>query len=225
MLSELFAELVIDFDDSDRAVQTDSCPRFTCASLHAYVPLDRSPKWFLNDNLYLNNNGDDKTSEISRNRAAFAYIHADYITAMDVAPVNGPQLLSLLQKLHTLVSTYDEQLQYWAQSLKVYFAAGTCTKDSLRNAILLCASVDLPEFWISIPKNIPVFFLFPFVNPSTNLRIGSLCRAVHILEKLSPSKAGFLDCNDLQLMKRELHGQQNSGRYDLRIHSSLSLAV
>lgn len=107
----------------------------------------------------------------------------------------------MLQKLHALVSTYDDQLQYWTESLEVYLATGTSTSDYLRNAILLCASVDLPEFWISISKNSPV--------SCVNLRIGSLCRAIYILENSPASKAKCLNSYDLQQMKAELQNLCN----------------
>ncbi|KAM3715783.1 DnaJ [Dirofilaria immitis] len=231
MLSELFAELIIDSDDDD--VDDHSNQNYT--DPYGYVPLDRSPRWFLDDNLYRNSNSDDiKTREISQNRAAFAYLQRDYITAMDIylhllenetkngnnsnsvfalidsvircglkiAPINGPQLFLLLEELHALVSTYDEQLQYWTESLEVYFATGTNNNNYLRNAILLCASVDLPEFWISISKNAPNFCV--------NLRIGSLYRAIYILEKLLPSKSGCYNSHDLKLMKKELQDLCNN---------------
>ncbi|VDK81122.1 unnamed protein product [Litomosoides sigmodontis] len=219
MLSELFAELTIDSNNCD----INSCSHENYIDPRLYVPLDRSPRWFLHDNL---NNGDN-TDEIARNRAAFAYLQGDYITAMDIyfsllkndaksssnksnfalvdsiircslkiSPMNGPQMLFWLQKLHSLVSTYDEQLQYWIESLEVYSATGINTSNYLRNAILLCANVDLPEFWISISKNAP--------ESCTNLRIGSLCRAICILENLVPSKARCFDCHKLKLMKAEL---------------------
>ncbi|KAL3985120.1 hypothetical protein ACH3XW_37315 [Acanthocheilonema viteae] len=222
MLPKLFAEFVIDSDDYD--VNNRLHPNYI--DPHVYVPLDRSPRWFLDDNLTNSNN---KTREIVQNRAAFAYLQGDYITAMDIyfsllenqrktdsnnsnfalvdsiircslkiAPINGPQLFFLLQKLHALVSTYDEQLQYWAESLEVYLATGMGTSNYLRNAILLCASTDLPEFWISILKNAP--------NSCANLRIGSLCRAVCILENLLPSKTRYFDPHNLKLMKAELRG-------------------
>ncbi|EFO22627.2 hypothetical protein LOAG_05854 [Loa loa] len=222
MLSELFDELIIDSDDFN----VDNRSRLNYTDPYLYVPLDRSPRWFLNDNLHNNGN---KTREFVQNRAAFAYLHGDYITSMDIyfhllenetkngssssifalidsiircglkiAPINGPQLLSFLQKLHALVSTQDEQLQYWAESLEVYLAAGISTSDYLRNAILLCASVDLPEFWVLISKNAPDCF--------ANLRIGSLCRAIYILENLLPSKTICFDSHDFKQMKAELQG-------------------
>ncbi|VDK66321.1 unnamed protein product [Onchocerca ochengi] len=191
MLSEMFAELIIDSNGCD----ADNPLNLNCVNPYTYVPLDRSPRWFLDDNLH-HNKSDNKTREIVQNRAAFAYLQGDYITAMDIAPINGPQLFLLLQKLHALVSTYDEQLQYWAESLEVYLATGISNNDYLRNAILLCANVDLPEFWISVSKNAP--------DLCANLRIGSLCRAVCILEKLLPSKGGCFNSHDLKLMKVKL---------------------
>lgn len=47
MLSELFAELVIDSDDDDN----DKHSHLTCTDSFVYVPLDRSPRWFLDDHL------------------------------------------------------------------------------------------------------------------------------------------------------------------------------
>lgn len=47
---------------------------------------------------------------------------------------------------------------------QVYLATGTSTNDYLRNAILLCASVDLPEFWVSISKIAPVTFFHLFYS-------------------------------------------------------------
>ncbi|VDO42411.1 unnamed protein product [Onchocerca flexuosa] len=225
MLSELFAELIIDSDDC----HADNRLNLNCTNLYMYAPLDQSPRWFLDDNLY-HNKSDNNTREIVQNRAAFAYLQGDYITAMDIyfhllenetktgscnsifalidsiircglkiAPIHGPQLFLLLQKQHALVSTYDEQLQYWAQSLEVH--ASLPNNDYLRNAILLCANVDLPEFWISISKNAP--------DLCANLRIGSLCRAVCILEKLLPSKGGCFNSHDLKLMKIKLQNLCN----------------
>ncbi|OZC12156.1 hypothetical protein X798_00677 [Onchocerca flexuosa] len=196
MLSELFAELIIDSDDC----HADNRLNLNCTNLYMYAPLDQSPRWFLDDNLY-HNKSDNNTREIVQNRAAFAYLQGDYITAMDIAPIHGPQLFLLLQKQHALVSTYDEQLQYWAQSLEVCLATGISNNDYLRNAILLCANVDLPEFWISISKNAP--------DLCANLRIGSLCRAVCILEKLLPSKGGCFNSHDLKLMKIKLQNLCN----------------
>ncbi|CAG9531610.1 unnamed protein product [Cercopithifilaria johnstoni] len=216
MLPEAFAELIIDLDDCD----SDSRLHLNYTDPYVYVPLDRSPRWFLDDNL---------------NRAAFAYLRGDYIAAMDmyfsllknetkngssnsnfalidsvircglkIAPINGPQLFFLLQKLHALVSTYDEQLQYWIESLEVYLATGIGTSNYLRNAVLLCASIDSPEFWISISKNAP--------DLCANFRIGSLCRAVCILENLLPSKAKCFHPHNLKLMKVELQSLCNEGK-------------
>ncbi|VDN82691.1 unnamed protein product [Brugia pahangi] len=228
MLSELFAEFIIDSDDCD----VNDRSHMNHIDPYVYVPLDRSPRWFLDDNLFFKNNNDNRTRETVQNQAAFAYLQGDYISSMNlyfyllenepkngnsnsvfalidsiircglkIAPINGPQLLFLLQKLHALVSTYEDQLQYWTESLDVYLATGTSTSDYLRNAILLCASVDLPEFWISISKNSPV--------SCVNLRIGSLCRAIYILENSPPSKAKCLNSYDLQQMKAELQNLCN----------------
>lgn len=47
MLPELFAEIIIDSDDCD----VNRCTRLNHTDPHVYVPLDRSPRWFLDDNL------------------------------------------------------------------------------------------------------------------------------------------------------------------------------
>ncbi|VDN05443.1 unnamed protein product [Thelazia callipaeda] len=75
---------------------------------------------------------------------------------LKLSPINGPQLLAWLEKLNKLVSTYGEQLQYWTLSLHVYLATGTNSTEYLRNAILLCASVDHPYHWTLLSHALPV---------------------------------------------------------------------
>uniref|UniRef100_A0A0R3S0U4 Tetratricopeptide repeat protein 27 n=1 Tax=Elaeophora elaphi TaxID=1147741 RepID=A0A0R3S0U4_9BILA len=261
MFPEFFAEFIIDSDcDADSHLR----PKYT--DPYAYVPLDRSPRWFLDANLD-NSNNDNR--EIIQNRAAFAYLQGDFITAMDIyfsllknetknrrnsnfalidsvircglkiAPINGPQLYFLLQKLNVLVSTCDEQLQYWVESLEMetdvqfvyYEKKKNCysvfsswnqyqrlfTKCNFimclcRLARILdfnfkkCSSTVFTLYFCSLHQN----YRISLANQKrcwdfcTNLRIGSLCRAICILENLLPSKTKCFDSCNLKLMKAKL---------------------
>lgn len=222
MLPEFFATLVIDEDK----VGTDSNVGRRVVKFDGpedSVLLQRPAGWFLSDNLCLHD--DDKAREILQYRATYAYFREDFSTALDIylqllendvlkrssrfemidaiircelkiLPFNGPKTFSLLNELCSLVSSFGQQLQYWSLSLEVYLMANSNVFGYLRNAILLCASIDLPDYWIALSRT-PL-------DSCTNLRIGSLCRAMCLLKARVSTKTECFDVWDVKRIKVEL---------------------
>ncbi|VDK61277.1 unnamed protein product [Anisakis simplex] len=119
-------------------------------------------------------------------------------SSLKIRPLNKHNLVNLLHNdLSPLITNFGEQLQYWALSLEVYKAIGDFGRDYLRNAILLCASVDIAEHWLKLME---ATSLGGIISNVSRFRLGCLCRAVYLLETECSISRGFMrDINKKKL--------------------------
>ncbi|VDM47667.1 unnamed protein product [Toxocara canis] len=214
MLSEAFGDFTFD-DDELVSERKDERERDELIGPTEYEAVKHFSKWFLDTKMASQHKD---VRELASFKAALAYHEKDFDSALQcykemlkagdhknsyryavIDSIIRSALKSCSADMHAIVSllhdeifplitTYGEQLQYWALSLEVYKKIGGFSWKYLQNAILLCASVDLAEHWMMLADT----DFDDIQNGVKRFRLGCLCRALCLLEFRALNSRGIV---------------------------------
>lgn len=198
MLSDIFGDFVID-DDSNEVTPTAAID---------YVPQIHYDGWFLRiddedketsqlRSSYLFGTGDysgalqefiKQLESNKHNRVHCVAIYDGIVRSMlNIPSASSNELIGYLRQYESIATSYGDQMQYWSTARLVLcrFEDDCYCDEYLTIVSMLCATVDLPEHWLSLGEH-------PHLKVGPNFELGYLTRASLLMERHLNTTAGFV---------------------------------